>query len=153
MLWADRRIAISAKKKGRRGRPCREHASLSGRNRQQAAQRRIGVVVVEAAVGMHQLHDLLHQLGIGVRCGAGRSASRSIGGAARLLLVGLGFGEGHLAVAVGIGGFEVADDAGNEGGALTVAAANFLQLALQLDRKSTRLNSSHEFVSRMPSSA
>ena len=38
-------------------------------------------------------------------------------------------------------------------GQLSGGPAGVAQIESQLDRKSTRLNSSHEFVSRMPSSA
>ena len=36
---------------------------------------------------------------------------------------------------------------------IAIVAMSYLTAGLILDRKSTRLNSSHEFVSRMPSSA
>ena len=47
-------------------------------------------------------------------------------------------------------GVEQYQQAGQQMKALTFDVGNFQTLA---DRKSTRLNSSHEFVSRMPSSA
>ena len=42
---------------------------------------------------------------------------------------------------------------GGAGVGVGIIFGNYLAAALRKDRKSTRLNSSHEFVSRMPSSA
>lgn len=88
------------------------------------------LTVGNGPIGMRQLHDLHHHL----RVAGGRTTAaarrRVIPGALlRRLVVGYGLLETDLAITIGIRGFEIADDAGNQAGSLAVATTDLLQLA------------------------